>query len=124
MNTIHIKATNSTPAVIFGNDNTLIIKGRSIPANENKFYNPLISWAESLEISKLTVDINLEYMNSVSSKMLLYLLKKLDANPKIERLTIRWFFEAGDEATYECGKIFKEMLKKAEFRFCRFRDAT
>lgn len=124
MNTINVKATNSTPEVIFGADNTLTIKGRSIPANENKFYNPLIKWAESLEISKLTVDINLEYMNSVSSKMLLYLLKKLDANASIERLTIRWFFEASDEATYECGKIFKEMLKKAEFRFCRFRDAS
>lgn len=124
MNTINVKATNSTPAVNFGEDNTLSIKGRSIPANEAKFYNPIIEWAEKLHIDRLTVEINLEYMNSGSSKMILYLLKKLDANGNVKKLAVKWYYEAGDEATYECGKIFKETLKKAEFRFFRYRDAS
>jgi len=124
MNTINVKATNSTPTILFGEDNTLLIKGRSIPANEAKFYSPFIEWAQKLNIEKLIVDINLEYMNSGSSKMLLFLLKKLDANINVKKLTVKWYYEAGDEATYECGKIFKETLKKAEFRFCRYRDAS
>lgn len=124
MKTIDVKATHSTPAILFGEDNKLVIKGRSIPANEARFYNPLIQWAEKLTISKIDVDINLEYMNSVSSKMLLFLLKKLDGNENIKKLTIKWYYEAGDEATFECGRIFKEMLKKADFRFCRYRDAS
>jgi hypothetical protein len=123
MKTIDVNATNSTPAVIFGEDNILSIKGRSIPANESKFYNPLIEWAKKVTVSKLIVDLNLEYMNSGSSKMLLYLLKTLDTNTSVEKLIVKWYYEAGDESTYECGKIFKEMLRKAEFRFCRYRDA-
>jgi hypothetical protein len=124
MNAINVKATSSTPAVLFGENRTLSIKGRSIPANEAKFYGPIIDWAEKLVLDKLIIEINLEYMNSGSSKMILYLLKRLDSNSNLNKLSVKWYYEAGDEAMYECGRIFKETLKKAEFRFYRYRDAS
>lgn len=124
MNTFHYQGTSSTPDISFGEDNRLVIKGRSIPANEAKFFKPVIDWAGTLILNVLTVEINLEYLNSGSSKMLLHLLKTLDANPAIQKLIIRWYYEAGDEEAYESGKVFKELLHKAEFRFCRYRNAS
>jgi hypothetical protein len=124
MNTIDIKGTVSTPAISYNAENKLLIKGRSIPANEAKFYQPIIEWAGKVDIDKLIVDINLEYINSGSTKMLLSLLKTLDINTSIKKLVIKWYYEEGDEEAYESGKVFKELLRKAEFRFCRFRDAS
>ena len=123
MNPINLKPTNTTPAIVFSGDK-LIIKGRSIPLSEAKFYDPFIAWAETLETTKLSVDINLEYMNSSSSKKLLQLLKTLASNHKILKLTINWFYEDGDEEALENGRVFEKLLKKAEFRFVKFRDAV
>ncbi len=124
MNTGNINATSSTPAVIFGEDGKLLIKGRSIFTNDTNFYHPFIEWATKVDVSKLIVEINLEYMNSGSTKMLLSLLKTLDINASIKKLIVKWFYEESDEETYESGKVFSEQLRKAEFRFCRYRDAS
>ena len=124
MNTLEINASVSTPAILYREDGKLLIKGRSIPVNEVKFYNPLIDWAGNLDVSKLTVEINLEYMNSGSSKMLFSLLKTLDINTRIRKLVIKWFYEVGDEAAYAKGKVYSDLLWKAEFRFCMYRDAS
>ena len=77
-----------------------------------------------MEFSKLIVDVNLEYMNSGSSKMMLQLLKTLDGNSGIKKLIIKWYYEESDEEAYENAKIFREILRKADFRYCRFRDAS
>jgi len=117
MKTIDFTATNSTPAVRFEEDGKLVIKGRSISENEASFYQPLIDWACMLKIDKLVVDIDLEYVNSGSSKKLFYLLKVLDANAEIRKLFVNWYYEEGDEETLMKGQVFSESLPKAEFRF-------
>ena len=119
MNPIDLKPTNTTPAINFKAD-TLTIKGRSIPLSDARFYDPYISWAEEVSSENLTVEINLEYMNSSSSKKLLHLLKKLDSNKKILSLKINWFYEEGDEELLEHGKVFEKLLKNAKFRFLTF----
>lgn len=117
MKPIVIDATNTTPAVYYGEDNKLVIKGRSIPENATKFYQPMINWAGTLEDNLLNVEINLEFMNSASSKKLLYLLKVLDANNYIKKLTVNWYYEEDDEETLEQGQIFEELMRKAVFRY-------
>jgi hypothetical protein len=116
MNPIDLKPTRNTPAINFNAD-TLSIKGRSIPLSDAGFYDPYIAWAEEVSCKNLTVEINLEYMNSSSSKKLLHLLKKLDSNRKIISLIINWFYEEGDEEILEHGKVFEKLLKNARFRF-------
>jgi hypothetical protein len=124
MNTIYLEATTSTPEVIFGEDGRLMIRGRSIPEDVTKFYEPLIEWGGALHIDALTVVINLEYMNSASSKKLLYLLKILDANNHIQSLTINWYYEEGDEDALENGQIYEELLLKASFRYYEYKEAA
>lgn len=118
MNPIDLEATSNTPSIQF-NNNKLSIKGRSIPLSEAKFYDPYIAWAAGLKSEELTIDINLEYMNSSSSKKLLLLLKAFDLNMEIKNLRVNWYYEEGDEESMESGKVFELLLKKAIFKFVK-----
>ena len=124
MKTIDFIATHSTPAVRYEEDGKLVIKGRSISDNEVSFYQPLIDWACMLKVEELVVDIDLEYINSGSSKKLFYLLKVLDSNTSIRKLIVNWYYEEGDEETLVKGQVFNESLPKTEFRFHLQKDAV
>ena len=124
MNTLDYKATPATPEIYYGGDEKLLIKGRSMPEDVKVFYQPLLDWAGAIQVGTLSVDFNLEYMNSSSSKKLLYVLKVLDANNYIKKLTINWFYEEGDEEALESGQIFEELLLKAEFRYHEIREVA
>jgi hypothetical protein len=117
MNIINIKPTHSTPAIRYTGDGRLVIKGRSITAGGVNFYQPLIDWAGTLQIKMLIVDINLEYVNSTSSKKLLQLLKVLDANTSLKKLIVNWYNDEGDEDALEKGQVMESFLHKAEFRY-------
>lgn len=117
MKPIDSPATNFTPEVRFDEDGKLLIKGRSISTNDISFYQPLVEWAGTLKNNRLIVDINLEYINSGSSKKLLTLLKALNTNENIKHLMVNWHYEEGDEDSLVKGLLFEESLSKAEFRF-------
>jgi hypothetical protein len=117
MDIIHIKATNSTPEIQYSEDGRLLIKGRSINEGGINFFQPLIDWAETLQIKILTVDINLEFVNSTSSKKLLILFKTLDTNKNIRKLLLNWYYAEGDEGSYQKGVAIQDLLHRTEFRF-------
>jgi hypothetical protein len=124
MNNINIEATNNTPAVRFSTDGRLLIEGRSLPENVQKFYNPLVEWVSMIKAEVVKMDVNLEYFNSASSKKLLELMQTLDANNNIKVLVVNWHYEADDEDALESGQIFEEMLRKAEFRYHEYSEAA
>jgi hypothetical protein len=124
MTSINLEPTTSTPAVKFGTDGRLLLEGRSLPENVTKFYNPLVEWVAMLKVEVVKIDINLEYLNSASSKKLLELLKVLDANNNIKELIVNWHYESDDEDALESGQIFEELLRKAEFRYHEYSEAA
>lgn len=124
MNTLDYKATPATPEIYYGGDEKLLIKGRSMPEDVKVFYQPLLDWASTIQVGTLSVDVKLEYMNSATSKKLLYVLKILDANNHIKKLTINWYYEEGDEEALESGQIFEEFLLKAEFRYHEIKEVA
>ena len=124
MKTIMIEATHSTPTVNFCSDGRLLIEGRSLPEDVNKFYKPLIEWIVNLDSESVKLDINLEYFNSASAKKLLELLKSLDANSKIKSLIINWHYEEGDDDALETGQIFEDLLGRAQFRYHEYAEAA
>jgi len=124
MNNLIIEPTSSTPAIRFREDGRLLIEGRSLPENVMKFYTPLIEWASKLAAQVVKLDINLEYLNSASSKKLLELLKVFDANNHITTLIINWHYEMDDEDCLESGQIFEELLIKAQFRYHEYSEAV
>jgi hypothetical protein len=123
MNNLIIEPTSSTPAIQFKTDGRMLIEGRSLPEDVNKFYLPLIEWALKLKAEAVTLDINLEYLNSASTKKMLEFLKILDANNHIKTFIVNWHYESDDEDTLENGQIFEELLRKAQFRYHEYSEA-
>ncbi|MBI1267751.1 MAG: DUF1987 domain-containing protein [Cryomorphaceae bacterium] len=112
MDDIRIEGSPKTPTVNFlAGEGVLDIKGRSIPENSIEFYKPLIDWIESYSKSpqnKTTVNIQLEYFNTSSSKCILDLFKKLEAVN--HEIVINWYYEEDDEDMLEAGEDYDAII--------------
>ncbi|MGF1565518.1 MAG: DUF1987 domain-containing protein [Flavobacteriales bacterium] len=112
MEDIRIEGTPKTPTVNFtSSTGTLDIKGRSIPENSIEFYKPLMDWIEQYAKSaqpKTTVNIQLEYFNTSSSKCILDLFKKLEAVNN--EIVINWYYEEDDEDMLEAGEDYDAII--------------
>jgi hypothetical protein len=80
MEELRIAPTKNTPEVILNTDGIIKIRGRSISENVTVFYAPVDNWiTEYIQTPAdvTCVDMNLEYFNSGSAKMLVNLLQKI-----------------------------------------------
>lgn len=124
MQNLNLEPTTSTPAVRFTTDGRLLIEGRSLPENVARFYEPLINWTKELDTETVRMDLNLEYLNSASSKKILEILRIIDRNVLIKSFIVNWHYEADDEDALESGQIFEDLLDKAEFRYHEYSEAA
>ena len=116
MESISIEGTPKTPTVNFNAETGIIeIKGRSIPENSIEFYRPLVEWLEdySKGPQKLTtVNIQLEYFNTSSSKCILDVFKKLESIKKARNeVVINWYYEEDDEDMLEAGEDYESIIR-------------
>ena len=116
MESISIEGTPKTPTVNFDAATGIVeIKGRSIPENSIEFYRPLVEWLEdySKGPQKLTtVNIQLEYFNTSSSKCILDVFKKLEAIKKARNeVIINWYYEEDDEDMLEAGEDYESIIR-------------
>jgi len=117
-----IEATKYTPTVNFdAASNTLVLIGESYPENLATFADPLFSWLEDylaqLEYQTFTINIELTYFNSSSSKMLLDWFDRLEeevAN-KGKTIIVNWIYDAENEVAEEYGEEFQEDIEKLTF---------
>lgn len=112
MENIKIEGTPKTPAVLFEAEKGLLeIKGRSIPENSIEFYKPLMDWIEAYAKSansNTTVNVQLEYFNTSSSKCILDLFKKLEAIN--QEIVVNWYYEEDDEDMLEAGEDYDAII--------------
>ncbi len=112
MEDIKIEGTPKTPQVTFeAGKGILEIRGRSIPENSIEFYKPLMDWIEAYARAskdKTTVNIQLEYFNTSSSKCILDLFKKLEAINN--EIVINWYYEEEDEDMLEAGEDYDAII--------------
>ena len=122
MEELRIKPTRNTPEIILTPEGQIVIKGRSISENANGFFAPVDIWITNYvkTPAKVTrVDLNLEYFNSASAKILIYLLQKVTLfSLKNKKAIINWYFEDGDDDILERGQFFASVLKM-EFNFIK-----
>jgi len=89
----------------------LELVGRSIPENPELIFKRLDEWI-TLHFEKnkgLNVSIQLEYINSGSSKYLYEILKKLTGYIKSGKVVeIKWLYEEDDEAMLELGEHYRD----------------
>ncbi|MEY3220626.1 MAG: hypothetical protein RIT27_1983 [Pseudomonadota bacterium] len=122
MDNLNISATTQTPAIYFDEENqTLNMIGECYPENITKFSLPLFAWLNNylmvLETQLFTVNIELIYFNSSSSKMLLDLFDCLQSavveNQK--NIVVNWIYDVENESALEYGEEFKEDLNNLNF---------
>ncbi|MBI5219201.1 MAG: DUF1987 domain-containing protein [Bacteroidia bacterium] len=107
------EGTYRTPTVTCDGDIGLIdIRGKSTPENTYSFYQPLAEWIIvyiNNPVKETTVNIELEYVNTSSSKWLYSIFKELTKlNKNDMKLTINWYHS--DEDIEEVGKDLGSML--------------
>ena len=117
-----IEATNQTPEVCFYTDiNTIEFKGESYPENILEFSVPVFSWLEEyleqLKEQTFTVNIELTYFNSSSSKMLLDLFDRLEeeVSEKGKNIVVNWLYDVENDSALEYGEEFQEDLETLVF---------
>ncbi|MFZ5554211.1 MAG: DUF1987 domain-containing protein [Bacteroidota bacterium] len=110
MDTIRLEKTESTPFVLFNGDaGQFEISGRSIPEDASSFYFPLVDYLDNYmknPAPHTTFTFYLEYINSISQKMLVDLFIKLSELKHSGKPTeIKWLYDSGDEEIHEEGML-------------------
>ncbi len=112
MKNLEIEPKFNTPLINFdAGSRYLLMKGRSIPEDPEKFYEPILTWLG--EYFKETTDetvleFRLEYVNSGTSKYILELLRRLQKLVRKGRdIKIIWCFETDDESIEDLGEHYK-----------------
>ncbi len=110
-----IDGTPKTPTISFDlGSGVLEIKGRSIPENSIEFYKPLVDALDKYAGSPkptTSVNIQLEYFNTSSSKCILDVFKKLESiNKSGSSVTINWHYEEDDEDMLEAGEDYQAII--------------
>jgi len=114
MNNLVIEGSKQTPKVEFiASSGILEISGRSIPENTFEFFNPVLLWLDEYSQNALdvtTINVNLEYFNTSSSKYILEIFKRLKGliNDGKEVL-VKWYYEEDDEEMMETGEDYEDV---------------
>ena len=116
MESLSIEGTNKTPSVKMDPESGVIeIKGRSIPENSIEFYRPIVEWLDEYAKNPkktTTVNVQLEYFNTSSSKCILDIFKKLESLKKARNeVVINWYYEEDDEDMLESGEDYESIIR-------------
>lgn len=101
MKTTISEETKTTPSIVLDNiNNTLTIKGKSIPFEPELFWSFIINQTKKYEIK--TIEFKLDYVNTNSIS---YLVKLINS----KQINVIWVYEDLDEDMYELGKDLKSL---------------
>jgi hypothetical protein len=121
MENLFIKETNYTPHVSFETNGELILKGKSLPEDTAKFYEPILIWVTECTLEKIRMTFHLDYMNSSSANQISKLLLLTKDNTLIKDCTINWHYEIDDEDSFDFGKEL-EMVTDFKFHFFEYAE--
>ncbi|MCB2195468.1 MAG: DUF1987 domain-containing protein [Bacteroidetes bacterium] len=122
MDDLYIDNTPSTPEIKFEKSGNLSIRGKSLPEDPKRFYNPLFKWVEELNTDNVDIQVQLEYVNTSSSKRIIELLKKIDNNSKIKHVKMNWYYEIDDPDMLEFGEVIQHNLRRTKTNYVEYDD--
>lgn len=126
MEDLIIEATKATPSLRFlGSANRLEIRGESYPENPAKFYEPVFAWLErylgGLNRGDVTLDLEITYFNSSSSKVLLDMLDLLEAAAaRGNSIVLNWHYHEDNDMAMEYGEEFQDEVQAVTFNLVPF----
>ena len=114
MEKLEFQPTQKTPYVLLDPAGKITFRGRSIPEDVSLFYEDILDWIINYSASpsaQTEVEIEMEYLNSGTSKYMLRLLKKLkEVDNNGYDLHINWIYEEGDDDILERGEYYASIL--------------
>jgi hypothetical protein len=108
---IFLEKTTETPSIVLDPTHGVAeITGNCYPENAYEFFKPVRSWIEQYfagDASKLAVHLNLNYINTASSKFLRELMILLNSYYTKEKVIhVEWLHDVDDEDMEDLGKTF------------------
>ena len=119
MENLVIEETKYTPTINLDASGTVSIVGKSYPENTFEFYAPVMEWLSSYfeeGNKKLTLNMEITYFNSSSSKLFFDMFDLLDENNSDE-LVINWIYDEENESALEAGEDFKDDFEDLTINF-------
>ena len=114
MDRLEFQPTQKTPYVLLDPSGKIRFKGRSIPEDVALFYEDILDWIIAYSSSpapETLMVVEMEYLNSGTSKYMLRILKKLkEVEAGGSNLKIRWVYEEGDDDILERGEYYASIL--------------
>jgi hypothetical protein len=112
MESLNISATQYTPAISLESDGVISFTGKSYPENTFEFYKPVMAWLEQyfqeFKGQKTTVNMEIIYFNSSSSKWFFDMFDLFDEATNRNIIGINWIFDTENESAQEAGEDFQE----------------
>jgi hypothetical protein len=106
---LHILPTGNTPEFLFNSDGIIKIKGRGLTGNNSEVVKSIMDWIDEYlkDPAEITyIIIALEYLNSLSTSILVSILKRLSqVMLQSRKLDIQWYYEEDDEDIVERGEF-------------------
>lgn len=115
MDKLLIEPTETSPGVDFDPiDGTMLLHGRSIPEDAERFWASVLSWfyAYSAEpVDKTVFTFKMDYFNIPSSKRILYLLNKMQSLHELGvHVEVIWYYAEDDNFMKEVGSDFSTVV--------------
>ncbi len=116
MKILEIESTRRTPYVKFDIDKgTLEIKGSILLVNPTDFFDKILEYVDEYLLnpqSETQILLHIEYYNTYASKLLMFVLKKLQKLTKLDlKVTLIWLYDEDDEDMRDVGETYKSTLK-------------
>jgi hypothetical protein len=105
---VHMLHTDRIPDIYLNPDGIIKMKGRAFRLNKDEVPGELIKWIDTYvknPAETTFVFIAFEYMNTVSTSILVSLLKNLSrVKVQSKKLVIKWYYEEDDPDMRERGE--------------------
>lgn len=128
MESLNVKATKSTPEIVFEcATGVLAISGESYPENSYEFFKPVLSWISrftAVNTGPVMLNLRLSYLNTGSTKCMLDildLLEELFLNGRA--VTVNWYYDEENDRALESAEEFKEEVSMP-FNIIPMRDGA
>jgi hypothetical protein len=90
------------------------ISGKTCPEDAVAFYDPVFDWLDEYAkdpLKETVFDFKLTYFNTVSSKILMMIMMRLEElQEEGNKVKIRWFYPEDDDDLEEAGDDFSGMV--------------
>jgi hypothetical protein len=110
MQDLIIEETKYTPAISLQASGQISMVGKSYPENTFEFYAPVMEWLKSYfeaGNTALTVNMEITYFNSSSSKLFFDFFDMIEDNNNDE-IVVNWIYDEENESALEAGEDFQE----------------